>query len=341
MTRKYGKQWRGKQARWRRRDGEIIGKALRIIKARTELLVAQHAHTSCVKGIDEDTFISTQQGKPFHINREHQLWANLPIRWFGARRPPNWENLSEWGKLQLAMIPLEELGGITFTGNLHPDYERKLVASGRDVRVCIARALRDALSAETGFKDLEYYFVVEGQTKGTKRTTGLHIHGAIASDRLKPGILGERQVKRAVAKAVHQWSNGTIGKRAVYTEPYWKPGKTYVTYLMKRIRSPDSRLRKRRLVFSRCLNQGTKGFWLALSGLDGTNQAALQSRFAPKGSMAERIAKARKHYRELRSALQSQLLKAHHAAKRQQALSASQGVAVVPSQNQPTARTSP
>lgn len=285
--------------------------------------------------------ISAQNGQPFQINRNHQLWATLPIRWFAGKRPPNWERLSVWGKLQLAMFPLAELGCITFTGNLHPDHERSLVSSGKDVRIQIRDAFRKALKKETGLDDLEYAFVIEGHTKGVKKTTSLHIHGLIASDRLKPGILGEGQVKRVVAKAVGQLNNGQIGKRAVHTERYWKAGKAYVNYLFKRIRSKDDRLPPQHLTISHSLTAGTRKFWLAISGLDGSNQAALNARVAPKGSMVARIARARSIYAERRKLAQSQRMTMHHALKRQQASQPSAAVVTPPVQNRATTPGSP
>jgi len=316
VVKKHGRQWRRTQRKWRQRDSQIIEKVKLILNHRMERLTVQHCHTSHVKGIDEDTMISAHDGQPFQINRDHQLWDTLPITWFAGKRPPNWENLSEWGKLQLAMFPLEELGCITFTGNLHPDLKRTLVSNGKDARIHIREAFRSALKRETGFSDLEYFFVVEGHTKGIKRSTGLHIHGVIASDRLKPGILGEAQVKRAIAKAVGQWNNGSIGRRAVHTKRYWKPGKAFVSYLLKRVRSRDDLLLSQRLVISRPLTSGTRAFWLAVSGLDGSSQAVLNARVAPKGSMVSRIAKARAVYAKKRRFYQSQRATMCHALKR-------------------------
>ncbi len=318
MARKHGRKWCGTQQKRRKRDSQIIDKVHFYLNHRMDQLIAKHQHTSHTKGIDEETMISAHDGQPFQINRDHHLWDALPITWFAGRRPPNWENLSEWGKLQLAMVPLAELGCITFTGNLHPDLERTLVSSGKDVRMHIRDAFRKTLQRATGLGDLEYAFVVEGHTKGIKKSTGLHIHGVIASDRLKPGILGEGQVKQAVAKAVGQWSNGSIGNRVVHVERYWKPGKAYVTYLLKRVRSRDARLLSQRLVISRPLTSGTKAFWLAVSGLDGTNHSALNARIAPKWSMTYRIAKARALYAQRRRLDQSERMSRYHAMKRLQ-----------------------
>jgi len=341
MAKKHGRQWRSMQRKRRQRDSQIIEKTQLFLNHRIERLIELHRHTSHVKGIDEDTMISAHGGQPFQINRNHQLWATLPIRWFAGKRPPNWENLSDWGKLQLAMFPLAELGCITFTGNLHPDLERTLVSSGKDVRVHIRDAFRKALKRETGLDDLEYAFVIEGHTKGIKRLTALHIHGVIASDRLKPGILGEGQVKRAVARAVGQWDKGPLGKRTVHTKRYWKSGKAYVNYLFKRVRSKDDRMPLQHMTISHSLTAGAKAFWLAVSGLDGSNQAALNARVAPQGSMVARVAKARAIHAQRRKVAQSQRMTMHHALKRQKAAQPSAAVVTPPVQNRPTTPGSP
>lgn len=318
VAKKHDRKWCKNQRKWRKRDSQTIGTVHVFLNHRIDRLIEQYQHTSYVKAIDDDTMISATKVEPFRINRQHPLWSTFPINWFAGKRPPNWENLSEWGKLQIAMIPLSELGCVTFTGNLHPDLEKELVAGRCDVRTHLRNALSKALQRETGISRLEFFFVVEGHTKGVKKTTRLHIHGAIASDRLQPGILGEDQIKRAVAKAVGQWKSGAIGKRAVDVRKYWKPGKAFVTYLSKRIRSKDDRLLAQRLAISRPLTAGAREFWLAVSGLDGSRQVGRSARVAPKGSLAARIAHARALLKQRSSALQSERMRFSHATKRQQ-----------------------
>jgi hypothetical protein len=258
------------------------------------------------------------------------LWSSLPITWFNGKRPPNWENLSQWCKVQLALIPLAELGCITFTGNLSPALEAKLVARGEKGIVDELRnRLRKNLRAVTGVEKLEFLFMLEGHSKDDGQKTYLHIHGVVASDRLTPIPDDNRDmIKEAVAKTVGQWERRRINDRAVHAKAYWKAGRAYGNYIFKYFSRKDDRMGPHRLAASQPLIAGTREFWLAISGLDGTRKVPRNSRRVPPGSEYGKIVAARKVTRKRISLRQSEIMRWRHAIKRM--AKANQGASAVP-----------
>lgn len=316
MAKKYDRDWRKCQQDWRRRDTHIIEK-VHLFLAREKMRMAYgHGHQSHTKPTRHPAIISGSSSSPFRINRQHPLWSSFPITWFNGRRPPNWENLSQWGKVQLSLIPLHELGCITFTGNLNPALESRLVNENRDITAFLRNRLRKNLRAVTGVENLEFVFVLEGHTKGKAHKTHLHIHGVVASDRLPDTPRDRAMVREAVAKTVGQWKRGRIEPYSVQTTPYWRPGKRYANYLFENMSRKDDRIGYHRLAFSRSLNAATHEFWLAIAGLDGTRKVPRNARRVARSSFAGKIVHARQAVRKRLSRRQSEAMRFHHAMRR-------------------------
>lgn len=92
-----------------------------------------------------------------------------------------WEELSEWMKAHLGFQMGLELGGFSFTANLHPGLESKWLSNGTPIAPLIQKRVRRELEA-VGLKDLPYFYVIEGRSRHTKSRTGLHIHGYFVTE---------------------------------------------------------------------------------------------------------------------------------------------------------------
>lgn len=330
MRKKYDRKWRGIQLKWRRRDSQIIEKLHVYLAHRKMCMAHAGSHVSQtsknrrtrspgrpLKRRNQPAIISASQHECFRLNRHHPLWLSLPITWFNGKRPPNWENLSLWCKVQLALIAMSELGCVLITGKLSSALETKLVTKGvKDITGYLRNRLRDHLRSITGVENPEFLFVLEGHTKGKVQKTDLHIHGVIATDRLPAEPLRTNMVKEAVARTVGQWRRGKIGYRAVHTQPYSRTGSGYGNYILKHVTRRDDRMGDHRVAFSKSMKAGTREFWLAVSGLDGTRKVPRNARRVARNSFAGKIVHARRATRKRVSARVSESSRLRHAIKR-------------------------
>jgi hypothetical protein len=270
-SQKYRK-WRSEQIKRGRRDKEILRSLGRRLRVRREFNAAQKKpHDPLTVFIPDpgnpsaSPFpISHTSIPPNAINRTAS--TNARHVWI---RLPRWEDLSQWAKVQVALLGMGELGAITFTGNLHPDLETQWVGEGRDILAEVRDRLRRQLKSITG-KRIECCFVMEGHTKGIKKETFLHIHGFICLAQLDD--LGftkcEEILKLALKRTIGEISSRPSMNRAKHTKEYYGYERTYGAYLFKRIPTPDPRLRDMRLVMSGEMTKGARMLWNMMSGRD-------------------------------------------------------------------------
>lgn len=139
---------------------------------------------------------------------------------------------------------------------------------------------------------------------------------AYATDRLPAEPLRTNMVKEAVARTVGQWRRGKIGYRAVHTQPYSRTGSGYGNYILKHVTRRDDRMGDHRVAFSKSMKAGTREFWLAVSGLDGTRKVPRNARRVARNSFAGKIVHARRATRKRVSARVSESSRLRHAIKR-------------------------
>lgn len=181
----------------------------------------------------------------------------FPMGLQGNGRPmPQWRDLSQWMKVNLAVIVCFEWDLLTFNINLHPELESELVAKG-NVRHALAERARKHLSRSVGRKR-EYFFVIEGHEKHSGAQTHLHIHGAIA---IRSGD-DVKNVMGALGRAAgHDVRGLKKTPRALHSEWFKIVQAAYANYLFKFVRRPDPRLDEKRLVLSQGMNQAAHMFW--------------------------------------------------------------------------------
>lgn len=178
-----------------------------------------------------------------------------------GRGMPEWDDLTQWLKVQLAVMLMDEWEFQTFNIHIHPKLEAKWVTEGRDVRAEVRNRLRKELGAIR--KGLEHFFVIEGWSKISKAPTGLHIHGGALIDR--PGD-GDRIIDAAMRAAGQGMRGQPRTPRSRHGEVYNRSGPAYVRYLFKSVRRQDDRLTKRRLTMSRTIVSATRDFWHEITG---------------------------------------------------------------------------
>ncbi|MFK4002533.1 hypothetical protein [Qipengyuania sp. NPDC077563] len=173
-----------------------------------------------------------------------------------GRPMPQWEDLSQWMKVNVAVIVGFEWELLTFNINLHPELETELTRQG-NVRKKLAERVRKHVGRSIGFRR-EYYSVLEGHAKLTGAKTHLNMHGTIA-------IRAGDSVKILMA-ALARAAGHDIGKRkriprAVHSQWFTVIRAAYANYLFKFARRRDPRLDERRLVMSQEMTQAAKMFW--------------------------------------------------------------------------------
>ena len=169
---------------------------------------------------------------------------------------PQWEDLSQWMKVNVAVIVGFEWELLTFNINLHPDLESDLTQQGK-LRQTLSERVRKHLGRSVG-PSREYYFILEGHEKLAGAATHLHLHGAIA---LRTGD-NVKALMNALAKAAgHDIAKRSRIPRAVHSQSFQVIQAAYANYLFKFARRPDPRLDERRLVMSRGMTQAAKMFW--------------------------------------------------------------------------------
>lgn len=169
---------------------------------------------------------------------------------------PQWEDLSQWMKVNMGTIVCFEWDLLTFNINLHPELEAKLVERG-NVRLELMERVRSHVRRSLG-ENREYFFVIEGHQKRTAARTHLHMHGAIASYDEE-----EREaLKVALGKAAGQGLRESKPvPRSIHSRWFTVVQAAYSNYLFKFARRDDPRLDHRRLVMSQPMTQAATMFW--------------------------------------------------------------------------------
>lgn len=205
--------------------------------------------------------LSVYLGKPG--NPFNEALAPFPVKKQENGRPmPQWDDLSAWMKVQLAVMLLHEWTFHTFNIHIHPDLEKQWVGEGSDVREKMRDRLRTEL-VKLGVPRREFFFVVEGWSKHTKAPTVLHIHGAAAIYNDGDGDNIEQAAARAAGHGLRGFSRQP---RAVHGDEFTRAGPAYINYLFKSVKRPDARLPERRLTMSRSVVDGAREFWNTLTG---------------------------------------------------------------------------
>lgn len=242
---------REREAKRLTRDRKIFAN-LRLLAAQSE-----RRHNQFDEKIDP---LSVYMGKA-HRPGSWEL-SPFPVKRQDNGKPmPQWKDLSQWMKLQLATIVCHEWDLLTFNINLHPELEAELVARG-EVRTALSERVRKHLGRVVT-SGREYFFMIEAHAKGTGAATHIHMHGAIATyDR------NEREIiKNALAKATGHDINGRKRvPRAVHSAWFTEIQAAYGNYLFKFARRADPRLDEKRLVMSRSMTQAAQLFWEDITG---------------------------------------------------------------------------
>lgn len=187
---------------------------------------------------------------------------------FPMKRQPNgkqlpaWEDLSAWMKVQVVAAVLNQWEFLTFNIVLHPDLETRWLLNGQDPRAMMRDRVRRELDAEIETKR-EFFFVLEGWSTKSKKTTKLHVHGGVA-------IYGPGEGKRievAIARAAgHGLKGYSVVKRALHFRPFSRERAGYATYLFKSARRYDDRMPDRRLTMSRSATAAGRELWNSITG---------------------------------------------------------------------------
>ncbi len=216
------------------------------------------AHEALDENIEPLSVYLGIPGNPFN-----DALAPFPVRNQANGRPmPQWEDLSAWMKVQLAVMLLHEWQFQTFDIHLHPELERQWLAQDLDPRKMMRDRLRRELDKRLG-TGREFFFVVEGWSKKTRTSTIVHIHGGAAIYE----ELDDEKIEDAAARACGHGIKGYSRQpRAVHTQPFTREGPEYINYLFKAVRSRDSRLAERRLTMSRSIVNATRDFWNTITG---------------------------------------------------------------------------
>ena len=202
---------------------------------------------------------------PKRDHRHHRYLNRFPVeKQVNGRPMPDWNDLSAWLKMQLAVMLLDEWELQTFNIHIHPDLERQWMRERRDPRVMMRDRLRRELDRRVRSR-LEHFFVIEGWSKLQKAPTLLHIHGAAA---IYPGELRDaRNIMIAAARAAgHGLKGYSKQPRAVNGRMFTREGPAYINYLFKSVRRKDPRLSDRRFTMSRSATEGARELWNTITG---------------------------------------------------------------------------
>jgi hypothetical protein len=243
---------RDREAKRLRRDKKIY----RFIEAYAESGAAVHDYLN--EPIEPLSVYLGKPGNPFN-----ETLAQFPVKYQPNRKPmPQWEDLSAWLKVQLAVMLLHEWTFQTFDIHIHPRLERQWVQEGRDVRMMMRDRLRRELDDLVGSRR-EFFFVIEGWSKHTRSATRLHIHGGAAIYEPNDPMLIEKAAARAAGQGIRGYS---YQPRAVHGDRYRPAGPAYINYLFKSVTRRDDRLPDRRLTMSRSVVTATRDFWNTITG---------------------------------------------------------------------------
>jgi hypothetical protein len=205
--------------------------------------------------------LSVYAGKVGHPKSD-QLTA-FPIRKQPNGRPmPQWDDLSAWMKVQIAIMAMNNWRVMTFDIHIHPELEAAWAAEVKDPRVMMRDRLRREFDHHVR-PSLDWFFVIEGWSTRTRAPTMLHIHGAAAS--YDTG--DDEKIKLAAARAAGHGIKGFANiPRAIHGRPFVIERAGYANYLFKAARRHDDRLPHRRLTMSREMVGGARSFWEMITG---------------------------------------------------------------------------
>jgi hypothetical protein len=180
---------------------------------------------------------------------------------------PEWDDLTEYMKLQVGAMATITFRGYSFTSEIHPAQLAKWVARGT-VHDRVVERLQDELRAR-GFSGLPLAFVLEGRSKSGKSRTKIHVHGFVIPD--TPHEM--TRFKLAVIDAWHtaRGESKLLEKRAWDAEPAYDKDTgdgrgwgRWVGYLVKNARRYDARIKGRRVYISQSMTQVAREFWWML-----------------------------------------------------------------------------
>lgn len=229
------------------RDRKIFG------ILRRSVALAEHMHQVVNEPIEPLSVFYGKQELPWNL-------TPFPIGVQENGKPmPVWEDLSQWMKVMIASLLGHQWDLLTFNIHLHPELETGLVASGR-LREKLAERVRKQLTRAVGKR--EFFFVIEGASKGTGQPTILHMHGAVCAYDTGEHRLLEEALARA---AGHDVAGRRRTFRAVNTKWFEVIRVAYVDYLFKFARKFDARLDHRRLVMSQPMTAAARDLWIDIT----------------------------------------------------------------------------
>lgn len=179
---------------------------------------------------------------------------------------PDWDELTEYMKHQVAFMAASSLGGYAFTSHIHPVHLDHWIARGV-VKDRTVERLKEELR-KAGMEDLPVAFMFEGRTRSGKSKTNIHVHGTTIPDT----PLDMTRFKVAAENAWHK----ARGERQL-TSAAWHQSLAYdldtgdgrgwgrwLSYTSKNIQRYDSRIKGSRVYMSRSMTQVAREFWLML-----------------------------------------------------------------------------
>ena len=179
---------------------------------------------------------------------------------------PEWEQLTEYMKHQVAFMAATSLGGYAFSSDIHPAHLEKWIARGTVMDRTVER-LKDELRGK-GLDDLPFSFMLEGRSRSTKSRTKIHVHGAAIPDTPH----GMTRLKVAVENAWHkargeeQLRGGAWHQDLAYDLDTGdgRGWGRWLNYTSKNVLRYDARIKGRRVYMSRSMTQVAREFWLML-----------------------------------------------------------------------------
>lgn len=225
-------------------------------------------------------------------------FPEFPIKKVQNRRIPRWKYLSQWMKLQIALLVLGEGSYRSFKLHVHDDLVLALRGVGRDLRAYSRDRIRRNLKSHFG-DDIPFYFFVLEDLDNEGNATRPHCHGAIEIGSLPVSAIVDDKVRRRLQRltqkgfkmeaehlagrwAVRQALKATAGQlsypkvastgvnqaRNVWmTKPY---GALFnhqaVDYAFKHVFTSSAVLSEDRVVLPNALNKESRRLWGIIRG---------------------------------------------------------------------------
>lgn len=170
---------------------------------------------------------------------------------------PQWDDLSAWMKVQIAIMAMNNWNVRTFNVHIHPVLEARWLSASKDPRVMMRDRLRKEFDKYVR-PSLDWFFIIEGWSQKLRAETFLHIHGAAAV--FEPG--DDKRIEEAVGRAAGHGIKGFPKvDRAIHGRRFTRERAGYADYLFKAARRHDDRLPDKRLTMSRNMVGGAREFW--------------------------------------------------------------------------------